>query len=162
MSRVDSSSAFRTSTTTRSMTDGPALSDDLRYRSSPAQTTKAPNRNRFGAFVLRVLSQNYSSGGKGTRTPNPLLAKQMRYQLRHTPEMGSHPHTESVCSDHSAWAPWLRCRHPKNTPSPTTVRPLRIHLLMILLERKSCCDRTWAYLDLNQGPLRYQRSALTA
>ena len=39
----------------------------------------------FGAFVLRVLSQNYSSGGKGTRTPNPLLAKQMRYQLRHTP-----------------------------------------------------------------------------
>src|SRR5699024_9507466 len=34
---------------------------------------------------VRVLSQNYSSGGKGTRTPNPLLAKQMRYQLRHTP-----------------------------------------------------------------------------
>src|SRR5699024_12773017 len=24
-------------------------------------------------------------GGKGTRTPNPLLAKQMRYQLRHAP-----------------------------------------------------------------------------
>src|SRR5699024_5998128 len=33
----------------------------------------------------RVLSQSCSSGGKGTRTPNPLLAKQMRYQLRHTP-----------------------------------------------------------------------------
>src|SRR5699024_5296023 len=25
-------------------------------------------------------------GGKGTRTPNPLLAQQMRYQLRHAPE----------------------------------------------------------------------------
>src|SRR5699024_162752 len=37
------------------------------------------------SLCLRVLSQNYSSGGKGTRTPNPLLAKQMRYQLRHTP-----------------------------------------------------------------------------
>src|SRR5699024_1520289 len=24
-------------------------------------------------------------GGKGTRTPNPLLAKQVRYQLRHAP-----------------------------------------------------------------------------
>ena len=24
-------------------------------------------------------------GGKGTRTPNPLLAKQVRYQLRHGP-----------------------------------------------------------------------------
>ena len=24
-------------------------------------------------------------GGEGTRTPNPLLAKQMRYQLRHAP-----------------------------------------------------------------------------
>lgn len=32
-----------------------------------------------GPYVLR--------GGKGTRTPNPLLAKQVRYQLRHTPEM---------------------------------------------------------------------------
>src|SRR5699024_3740428 len=29
---------------------------------------------------------SFSSGGKGTRTPNPLLAKQVRYQLRHTPE----------------------------------------------------------------------------
>ncbi len=25
-------------------------------------------------------------GGEGTRTPNPLLAKQVRYQLRHAPE----------------------------------------------------------------------------
>jgi hypothetical protein len=25
------------------------------------------------------------SGAKGTRTPNPLLAKQVRYQLRHGP-----------------------------------------------------------------------------
>src|SRR5690625_3926743 len=27
-----------------------------------------------------------SCGGEGTRTPNPLLAKQVRYQLRHAPE----------------------------------------------------------------------------
>lgn len=28
----------------------------------------------------------FFGGGKGTRTPNPLLAKQVRYQLRHTPK----------------------------------------------------------------------------
>src|SRR6476660_10248334 len=28
-------------------------------------------------------------GAKGTRTPNPLLAKQVRYQLRHGPRSGS-------------------------------------------------------------------------
>ena len=27
-------------------------------------------------------------GAKGTRTPNPLLAKQVRYQLRHGPRTG--------------------------------------------------------------------------
>ena len=30
--------------------------------------------------------RDFICGGKGTRTPNPLLAKQMRYQLRHTPK----------------------------------------------------------------------------
>src|SRR6476660_4188794 len=30
-------------------------------------------------------------GAKGTRTPNPLLAKQVRYQLRHGPRSGSGP-----------------------------------------------------------------------
>src|SRR6478752_3916040 len=29
-------------------------------------------------------------GAKGTRTPNPLLAKQVRYQLRHGPWVASH------------------------------------------------------------------------
>ena len=30
-------------------------------------------------------SQSRGGGAKGTRTPNPLLAKQVRYQLRHGP-----------------------------------------------------------------------------
>ena len=30
-------------------------------------------------------------GAKGTRTPNPLLAKQVRYQLRHGPRSGTGP-----------------------------------------------------------------------
>ena len=31
-------------------------------------------------------------GAKGTRTPNPLLAKQVRYQLRHGPSNTNPPH----------------------------------------------------------------------
>src|SRR5690242_11626332 len=41
--------------------------------------TKAPlSGMRKGALTC--------GGAKGTRTPNPLLAKQVRYQLRHGPE----------------------------------------------------------------------------
>ena len=31
------------------------------------------------------VTRTDDSGAKGTRTPNPLLAKQVRYQLRHGP-----------------------------------------------------------------------------
>ena len=31
------------------------------------------------------MTRHFNSGAKGTRTPNPLLAKQVRYQLRHGP-----------------------------------------------------------------------------
>lgn len=41
-------------------------------------------------------------GGKGTRTPNPLLAKQMRYQLRHAPARGQS--TRSVSRDQTAFS----------------------------------------------------------
>src|SRR4029079_1344956 len=34
---------------------------------------------------LPIAPRRPSSGAKGTRTPNPLLAKQVRYQLRHGP-----------------------------------------------------------------------------
>ena len=37
------------------------------------------------ALPKRVSVSTFSSGAKGTRTPNPLLAKQVRYQLRHGP-----------------------------------------------------------------------------
>lgn len=35
---------------------------------------------------VEYWSKATSGGAEGTRTPNPLLAKQMRYQLRHGPE----------------------------------------------------------------------------
>jgi hypothetical protein len=42
----------------------------------------------------------YSTGGaKGTRTPNPLLAKQVRYQLRHGPGLAEVPSPESGPAD---------------------------------------------------------------
>lgn len=39
---------------------------------------KAPDR------ISAIRGFSYG-GGTGTRTPNPLLAKQVRYQLRHAP-----------------------------------------------------------------------------
>ena len=42
------------------------------------RSTKKRTRLDAGSSVF--------GGGEGTRTPNPLLAKQMRYQLRHAPE----------------------------------------------------------------------------
>ena len=40
-----------------------------------------------GLLLYECCLTSFSSGGKGTRTPNPLLAKQMRYQLRHAPAL---------------------------------------------------------------------------
>ena len=51
----------------------------------PSSTgTKEPlSGDRKGALTC--------GGAKGTRTPNPLLAKQVRYQLRHGPQQGLSP-----------------------------------------------------------------------
>ncbi len=59
-----------------------------RCHSHPGETMKAPNH--IGS------EPSSSGGGKGTRTPNPLLAKQVRYQLRHTPRRDSPSHRVGV------------------------------------------------------------------
>ena len=43
-------------------------------------------------------------GAKGTRTPNPLLAKQVRYQLRHGPKV-------TICPSRRALGPRPRVVH---------------------------------------------------
>ena len=57
------------------------LATTLNRLDPPPKGFKSPTlRNKTGPkarFLLR--------GAKGTRTPNPLLAKQVRYQLRHSP-----------------------------------------------------------------------------
>ena len=53
-----------------------------------SDTTKAPNHDGS--------EPSFDGGGKGTRTPNPLLAKQVRYQLRHTPRRDSPSHRIGV------------------------------------------------------------------
>ncbi len=50
-------------------------------RESATDTKEPLPGDRKGALTC--------GGAKGTRTPNPLLAKQVRYQLRHGPEWGS-------------------------------------------------------------------------
>ena len=52
--------------------------------------------------VPKVGLTRGNSGAKGTRTPNPLLAKQVRYQLRHGPSVAvGHPyarrHPSTAC-----------------------------------------------------------------
>ena len=47
---------------------------------------------------FRIFPKAYTRGGKGTRTPDPLLAKQMRYQLRHTPNEEISYHTERTAT----------------------------------------------------------------
>ena len=49
--------------------------------------------------VSKVGLTRGNSGAKGTRTPNPLLAKQVRYQLRHGPIRAGGPIPESGPAD---------------------------------------------------------------
>ena len=48
---------------------------------APPETPKAPSRNRERAFGLRFCL----GGSEGTRTPDPLVANEVRYQLRYSP-----------------------------------------------------------------------------
>src|SRR5690606_10004037 len=70
-------------------------------------------------------------GGEGTRTPNPLLAKQVRYQRRHAPGAGCRPGqpwsvtTSSVASAHrsrSACCSWSFLAS-ATAPRATTASP---------------------------------------
>ncbi len=51
------------------------------YPEAQPKTALAQPKNRPGLTTGAV----FHCGAKGTRTPDPLLAKQMRYQLRHSP-----------------------------------------------------------------------------
>jgi hypothetical protein len=46
--------------------------------------------------LAKVPLTRADSGAKGTRTPNPLLAKQVRYLLRHGPSVNYSPRSEVV------------------------------------------------------------------
>ena len=56
----------------------------LQYFSGVRTLSEAPPDERKGPLTC--------GGAKGTRTPNPLLAKQVRYQLRHGPSNTNPPH----------------------------------------------------------------------
>ena len=62
-------------------TDLGTEADRSRHGSGPISTCSAPSVTRG------PLLPDYGGGGaNGTRTRNPLLAKQVRYQLRHSPD----------------------------------------------------------------------------
>lgn len=137
------------------------------------------------AKVPVISDRDFSyGGGTGTRTPNPLLAKQVRYQLRHAPIRSNPsiiPHVQAgiyqLRPGSSASRPCrLTCsRHPSGLRIPVPFyRPGDLRLPLLKLPATSSqaphsgsvlpepLSVPWAYQDLNLGPLRYQRSALTA
>ena len=68
--------------------DGGRQSRGLAHRRRPASLRGKPGHRMSPLEVVVITGRAVSSGcggAKGTRTPNPLLAKQVRYQLRHGP-----------------------------------------------------------------------------
>jgi hypothetical protein len=63
-----------------------------------------------GAAYFAGLTRANAGGAKGTRTPNPLLAKQVRYQLRHGPVI-------IICPGRKAFGFRPRVVHPALAPS---------------------------------------------
>jgi hypothetical protein len=44
-----------------------------------------PGKEKTAGTGMLPLFQRFSGGAEGTRTPDPLHAMQVRYQLRHSP-----------------------------------------------------------------------------
>ena len=72
----------------------PGTQDDL---SSAADLLKVSNLTYKKPATIRL---RVKSGANGTRTRNPLLAKQVRYQLRHSPVGDAQSSTVSVTDVH--------------------------------------------------------------
>ena len=95
---------------------------------------KGPNQNHARWQGLEPCT---SSGANGTRTRNPLLAKQVRYQLRHSPVGEAQSSTTSVTDIHrSALSERSRriCRTtiPTATTDPTATQHVTSFFMMIL------------------------------
>ena len=72
--------------------------------------------NGLNAKVPVISDRDFSyGGGTGTRTPNPLLAKQVRYQLRHAP-IRSNP----------SIIPHVQAGNYQFGPGPSASRPCRL------------------------------------
>ena len=133
---------------------------------SGAEGTPSSDAYGVGVGPIRVTRLNHrrkcphpktggggtsTGGAEGTRTPNPLLAKQVRYQLRHGPVVrsdrvaGTGPVVGGVFLLGLA-----QCPHHANSSQPQ--RNDFLHGVLLV---------GWAYEDLNLGPLPYQGSALT-
>ena len=85
-----------------------------------------------------------SGGANGTRTRNPLLAKQVRYQLRHSPVGGTQSSTVSVTDVHrSALSERstriCRTAMPTATTDPTATQQVT-HFFMMILRFRSPAD----------------------
>ena len=83
-------------------------------------------------------------GANGTRTRNPLLAKQVRYQLRHSPVGGTQSSTVSVTDVHrSALSERstriCRTAMPTATTDPTATQQVT-HFFMMILRFRSPAD----------------------
>ena len=78
----------------------PTLAEPFATITEPTMVRAAAKTSLLPGPSYECCLNSFSSGGKGTRTPNPLLAKQVRYQLRHTPWSTGryYPHEEGRCN----------------------------------------------------------------
>lgn len=110
------------------------------------QDAEEPGPWWTGLFLL--------GGGKGTRTPNPLLAKQVRYQLRHAPEGVQLSWSVRVVSDgarESVAEPQtcLPCSFSRQARTPRTVTTPAARAANRMIGFMSCLPRTGR---LDSGP----------
>ena len=109
--------------------------------SSAADLLKLSNLTYKKPATMRL---RVTRGANGTRTRNPLLAKQVRYQLRHSPVGGTQSSTASVTDVHrSALSERstriCRTAMPTATTDPTATQQVT-HFFMMILRFRSPAD----------------------
>lgn len=108
-------------------------------RALAARRRRGHKKNPPQSNCERILG-----GANGTRTRNPLLAKQVRYQLRHSPVGGTQSSTASVTDVHrSALSERstriCRTAMPTATTDPTATQQVT-HFFMMILRFRSPAD----------------------
>ena len=92
-------------------------------------------------FIIAILRLNVR-GAKGIRTPDPLHAMEMRYQLRYSPKIGRPAETPRISKPPAHSQQLLRGARGIRTPDPLHAMEMRYQL------RYSPASNVFSVLDL--------------